>query len=867
MRRFVRAIRRAVHRWVGGAATRDVDDEFAFHLEAETRYNVSRGMTEAEARRAATEAFGRSDRHRDEIRRIGRVPIVEPALRELRLALRTLGRSPVQTGASLVTLALGVGAGALVLSMLRGVTVSTLPVPHANEVVLVDRWLEDEGAERSLGLPAHDIVELQGGATTLDALGAAAQGSFVVSGVEGPGRVVGAAISPDMFDVAARAPAMGRVFDATELSALPRPVVVSWGIWEDRMGADPAAVGREILVDGGPARVVGVMPEGFVFPISAELWVPLDLQAVLATPRDQSPTFLAMGRLAAGRTASDVAAELESTRDPSGARATEAADGMHERVRVYSASVWSGEDFVRTFRILWIVALSFLAVAVFNVANLRFASFLARQGELSLRRSLGAARTALVRLLALESLVLAVLGGGLGFVLAVVVVDSIDAGVTVLDLPPWISLSPDRATAAFVAGTVVVVLPLIGVVPALRATSDVARSGRAGQRFGWGVRGLVLAQVAVSIALLFSAAIATRSLTDFRDRPLGFDPAGVQTARTLLPPRTYPAADDRLAILDALDAESRRAGLPAVAFASSLPPEGAARVPFRQEGESTDRPAMRAQRVIATASYFETLDVGVEYGRAFQRTDDVASPPVVIVNEAFARVWWGDPSDAIGRRLRLGDDPSDPLAEVVGVVRNLQHTPFDFEKFPTAYLPWRQRPTAAVAVLARTTNPGAIRAMLNAVDPELAVWEPRPMEQVVRESRLVGGVVAGLFGGLAALGTVLAAVGLHAVVTFWAATRAGEISVRLAIGASPGSVGRWIARQGAGLVVPGLVVGVVLAAGISRLFAAAFPEIEAFPVGDLAGIIVVLGATATLALAAPVARAARTSPARALREE
>lgn len=806
-------------------------------------------------------------------------------LQDLRYGVRRLAATPTVTLAAVLSLALAVGANGAIFGAVKKLLLEPLPYHEPHRLVRVwGTYPEGRGGQYSLSYPNYrDLAR----APTLDGLAAYRASSFTLAGPERPERVVGVATTADLFRVLGVRPALGRGFLEDEDGPEgERVVVLSHELWQRSFQGDRSVLGRSVSLDGEPYTVVGVMPEGFSYPLEAgALWLPL-LQDE-STWHRASGGLSTVGRLAPGAEIEALRTQLREIARPISVEFSRWYEGWSALTRTLPRAVYGADVRLMLHSLLAAVFL-LLVIACINVANLLLARATARRREVAVRSALGAARSRVVRLFLLESLALGAAGGLLGLAGA-------EAGIRFLrrTAPEGISRVREMAVDPWVAGGTLalglVVGLLFGVLPALQgARTDVAgilqrgssrshTEGRSGRRTQ---QALVTAQVVLVLVVLTGAGLMTRTVARLGAVDPGFDPAG-----TLAFAVSLTSEYDESAEVSRFQAETLRGlrALPSVRAAgavNTLPlagPENFWNILVEEGPEAGDEgPRASTGANYATPGYFESMGIPVLRGRAFTGADRPDSPPVVVVSQAMAEHFWPE-QDALGKRVALPGEstPDRPgWRTVVGVVENVRHGGLRDDPRGEIYLPWPQLPWAAQGMVFTVSGsdgagPGAssIREVVRAVDPGQAVYDVTPLRELVA-AHLAGSRglarLLGLFGGVALL---LASVGVFGVAAHAVARRRHEIGIRTALGAARDQIVGMVVRQGLAPVALGLVLGLpasVLGAGLLRdlLF-------QVDPVDPLTYVAVptVLLLVALAAVWIPARRATRVDPVDALRRE
>jgi len=809
-------------------------------------------------------------------------------------AFRSVRRRPGSSLATVATLGLGIGVVATAFSIVWGTVLRGLPFAEADRLVHFERARPADG-QYSMAVTPHDWAAWSERQGSFEGLGAYVERAMLMPN-EGrpPDRFTGVAISANSFPLLRAEAALGRTFTADDDRPGGPPVVLlSHALWSDRFGADPTLVGRTLPLDGRPTTVVGVMPEGFGFPISEAFWVPLrtDLSSV---ERGQGRLDV-FGRLLPGVDIERARAEFDGITAALAADFPETNAGISASLRTFTEE-YIGPDFARTVFALLFGAGLVLVVCCANAANLLLIQGFGRRHALGLRLALGATRGAIVRQLALESLVLAGAASAVGVAIAAYGVawfDRVGARAGVFDLPHgpdalfWWEVGLNGPTAAAVVAAAALSALVAGLLPAFgiaRASSLSSRGSVGESRGSSRLQGaVVVGQMALTAGLLVCAGLTARSVANASAASTRFDANGVLVARLSLPVQGlagqgYEDHDARLRFLDGL--VERLAAAPGVAGAALTTTEPLGRPrsgPVRVDGSTVDADAPEAGIVAASAAYFDAFGVTAVEGRVFDAADDVSGAPVALVNRSFASRHLAGRSSAVGARIRLEGDAGQPWREVVGVVPDLWEVPGSPEREAGVYVPTSQTamgdPRTAlgpwglayptVVVRARpgaTVDAGLVRNAVYAMDPGLPTGSVRTMDEIV-DGRMARYRVWGRFSAAAAASALLlAALGTYAVLSFTVARRSAEIGIRRALGASAASVQAGVLRAGVVRVGLGLAAGLwlgwLLADGLRQVLYGVEPNDPMV----FATVAVVLGVVGLAASWLPARRAARIDP-------
>ncbi|HSF41311.1 MAG TPA: ADOP family duplicated permease [Thermoanaerobaculia bacterium] len=789
-------------------------------------------------------------------------------------SIRLLRKQPGQTLVAVAALALGIGLTTAMFSILQGSFLRGLPLPEADRLMRIDRrGIESEGVRpgeaevwRGRQSSFEPLVSWLGVRMTFNGDGRPAES------------LQGAYVSAGFFEAAGVAPILGRTLRPEEDRADAQPVVVLGSeIWASRYGRDPKILGRTVRISGEPTTIVGVMPEGFRFPLLQDYWLPLG--RILSPELGRVEVF---GKLREGARREQAAQELDVLADrvPPGP-----GQEIEERRTLVVPFIDGYTEEAR--RRLWILTgavVLVLLIACANAASLLLARGALRERELAVRAALGAGRASLVSAVLTEALLLAALGGAAGLALAKAAVDFYNRSGGLVP-SYWVDIRLDGGAVAFAGGAVVAAALLAGLVPALRASRVDAGEmlkdrgqGVTSLRVGRLGRVLVGGQVALSCALLVGTGQMIESVRNLQGNDFGAEPENVWATMVMLDPASTPEPADWLRFYEELERRlEERPGVRAAAFASRLPTDRTQRVPVEFEGISLPPGAEPAARwAIASPGYFAALGRPRLEGRDFASSDTLESPRVAIVNRSFAARWFPGESP-LGRRIRTGEpDARGSWATIVGVAPDL-FLSFDYyaERIDTehpegVYFPVAQGPQPGITVLVRTEGPATamgpeIRRVLAELDPDVAPLYPGTLAErahgLTADYRMIRGLLT-VFG-LAAL--VLAAMGLYGIASSIAGQRRREIAIRRALGAGDGHVLGLVLRGSLLQVGLGALLGLALAMMLSRALGGLLYGLQP---GDpsafvaAAGVLLLVG---TAACFAPAWRSVRMDPVEELR--
>ena len=809
---------------------------------------------------------------------------------DVRAAMRRLRQRPLASGIAIATLALGIGAGTAIFTVVDTVLLTPLPYPSPDRLVRL--WSTNPVSLETTGVSSGDVVKWRRRNQALEGIA----GWYVMGRTlrgEGGSEVLNVAqVSRDFFPVLGTRALLGRTFTSEETARArfntaaapvgPDPVVViSHATWQRRFGADPGIVGRTVSLERLDWQVVGVMPASFAMPNAAvEMWIPWSFQD--KRPHDQR--YLgAVGRLERGVTLSEAEAQMGAIARALGAELPGSNKGWGVRL------VPLREEIVAPTRtLLWLVLGAVgcvLLVACLNIANLQLVSLEERRREIAVRTALGASVADLVRHVMLENSAMALIGGVVAFPLAWFGIEALGS-LGPAGLPRIAELAPDARVLAVAFGLTTFAGLTIGLIPAWVATSaDLTAALQSGGRSAGSSplwrrfrSSLVTLEIALAVVLLAAAALLVRSFDGLR----AVDP-GFSAEHTLVFPITL---DNNAYDSGAKSREYYRRliekleDLPLVVSAG-----GATVLPMSPIGPDFDRPiwadgelppeggARRADVRMATPGYFETLGMTLSKGRGFSNeVDTPTSPKVVIVNESLARRIWPD-ENPVGERLVIDYSTSGTYPyEVVGVVRDVRYYGLRTGARAELYLPHAQRSYLIMNVAVRTVGEpersiAGVRNALLEVDPYQPAHSITPLSRLVSKSVSRERFAMQLIGGFAAVTLVLALLGVFGVVAHEVGHRVQEIGVRTALGASPSRVVRLIVSSGMRLAILGIAMGTLLGLGTTRILSGLLYEVSPVDPVTFASVAAAVGFAALLASVFPARRAARIDPAVALRLE
>ena len=800
---------------------------------------------------------------------------------DFRYALRMLVRSRGASVATVIILALGIGANTAIFSVVNAVLLRPLPFPDSERLVRI--WhvppAKSFPGMKTFAVSAANFLDWQRQSQSFDQMAIYGYANLALTGGKEPEALSAAGVSPDFFSVLGVAPALGRAFAPEENAAgAGRAVILGHELWATHFGASPDIVGKDIRLNDQSYRVVGVMPAGFRMPSWAKMWVPLAWDAKDRAVRNDH-SYLVVARRKSGVTLASARAEMNA---------------ISKRLELqypdddkdWGATVLPlQEDLVADVRpLLWILLGAVglvLLIACANVANLMLAKSLERKREIAVRGALGASRTRIFQQLLAETLLLSLAGGALGLLVASVGVDRIVAFLK-QQLPDLGNVSLDGRVLLFTLAASIATGLLAGLVPAWRQTrtesADALRGlGRtttdaAGERRTRGV--LVVAEVALSIVLLIGAGLLIRSLWLLSRVDPGFDARNVVTLTTFLAKPKY--AEDSRQIGYFHEALDRLRAIPGVESAggiAGLPLTGGSTWPIAIEGRPSlpvaQQPAVSG--AIVVGDYFRSLRIPLRRGRLLNPRDDAHAPGATVISESMARRFWPG-EGAIGKRMTVVFFP-DRTLEVVGIVGDVRSQGLERQDpVPEMYVALEQVPRPGVQLTVRSVRPlpALLReapAALYRVDPNQPVMEVKTMDQVLTESLARQRFAMALLAAFAALALALASIGIYSVLAYAVRRRSHEIAIRMALGARSENVVRMIVVQGMRPALLGMLVGLAGAVALRKILASLLYDVGVGDPWTLGAVAAVLGLVSAAACFLPAYRAARVDPMAALRSE
>jgi putative ABC transport system permease protein len=804
---------------------------------------------------------------------------------DLRYALRMLAKSPAFTTVAVVTLALGIGANSAIFSVVDTVLLRPLPFPHPDRIVMVWGIVPHEGGEHDVD-SYPDYIDLRHQSKMVQHLAAYSRTGAILSGKEESRLLQGVAATSDIFDVLGISPFLGRRYTRKEDNVDARVVVLTYEGWRRLFNGDPKIIGREVMLSNRSFTVIGIMPPGWRFPVQdpvKDYLMPLEPIIPKDVPRRGSHSLSLVGRLKAGVGIKAAESELNAIANRLALQYPDTNFDRHQLI------VDLHEDMVGDVRPALTVLLCavglVLLIACANVANLLLARATARRREIAIRTALGASRNRITRQLLAEGLLLSVIGGAAGLLLAWWGIDVLRA-LGPSDLPRVADIAVNSTVCGFTFAIAVASTMIFALLPALQASRpDVNQSLQEGGKGAIGGREthrlraiLVTSQMALSLLLLAGAGLLIKSFANLRATNPGFDPARTVTVAISLPSAKYPNPEQHERFFAALLPKlAALPGVESVGAAMPLPFSGNSRgSTFTVAGQAPIAAGNHpnAAHLTVTGAYFRTMKIPILLGRTFDDRDKKDGRLVVMVNETFARQYLGGVSSALGRQVLIDrDEPDPPPCEVVGVVGDSRHNSLAEETSPEFYVPHTQEIERRMDIVLRTATAkitgldASVSNVVKGLDKDVYVPKLQPLEELLGRSLAQPRFNMILLGVFAAVAMMLAAIGIYGVIAYGVAQRTKEIGIRMALGAQRGDMLSMVLRQGLILVAAGIAIGFIASLGATRLLRTLLFGVAANDFSIYAIVVLLLGAAAFLASYIPARRAMRVDPMVALRYE
>ena len=885
----------------------EIVEEVAQHLDDRYRELLAGGATEAEALRTALEEISEEKLLAKGLERVEHQAPQEPVVlgarektnilaglwQDTRFGVRILAKNPAFTVVAAVTLALGIGLNTAIFSMVNALLLRPLPVSHPEQIYTLSA--SGKGGGNAFSYPDLEDIRKQTTSLFSDMAGVQILSTTGLSMAGKSERMWTDFVTGNFFEMPGIRPALGRFILPSEghVAGADPVLVLNYSFWQAHLGADRNIVGKKASVNGRPVTIVGVAPEGFR-PVSTLIetqgYMPLGMAVVdNQTKSDflndrQDKRLVLIARLKPGITQGKIRSVLDVVAKRLAAEYPKADDWKVLKAFPLPATGPTSdppEGLGVVGALFLTLAAVVLILACVNVANILLARASVRRGEIAMRIALGAKRGRIIGQLLTESLLLALLGCVGGLVVGLVGSRVLSSLSFHMDIPITLDFHFDWRVFGYALALALVSGVIAGIAPAWRATAGdlnevLHGSGRTTTTGGHGLRkGLVIAQVGGSLMLLIVAGLFVRSLLNIQKSDLGFDPQHVLNIALNPGLAGYSETQSYEFVDSVLERVRALPGIQSASLAATVPLGGnnmAEDIEVEGLASSPQQQTPSAGYNIVSPAYFETMGIRLLHGRGIDETDKQNSVRVAVINQAMAERFWPG-KDPIGKRFSSAGDLNHPL-EVVGVARNSRTSDLSSPEGPFYYVPFAQQRVLPVTLQVRTfgkpeaTGPGVI-GLIRSLAPAMPVADAQTMTDALNTPNglWLFQLGAGLAAAMGILGLILAIIGVYGVLSYMATQRTHEIGIRLALGARPGQILRMIFRQGAGIVVPGAVIGVIAAFALARLLGGVLVGVTSTDPLTYAGVSVLLTLVALAASYIPARRATKVDPIVALRYE
>jgi putative ABC transport system permease protein len=797
-------------------------------------------------------------------------------LQDLRFAIRGLLRRPAFTIVAALTLALGIGANTAIFSVVNALLIRPLPYPNADRMVVI---FGVQGTQGQQGVVYQDYVDWRAQNRTFDDMGVFRGQSVNLTGRDTPDRLYGMFVSASFMRLIGATAEQGRLFTdvETEVATKAPVAVLSHETWETRFGSDPAILGKTVVLNGQPHTVVGISRPRIQTPFGTpDAYLPIGYYPNASGLQRGNRGVGALGTLKRGVTFANATGDLQTLAKQQEAAYPTTNKGFGVELQPLKEQI-VGPTRTPIFIVFAAVGMVLL-IACANVANLQLALGAARHRELSVRSALGAGRGRIAQQLLTESVLLSLMGGIAGLVIAVFGTKWL-ASVLANTLPIDPGIRVDGAALAFAFVVSVLSGILFGMVPAWKASrTDVqgmlrSRTGAGGHGHARTRNSLVVVQLALSLALLSCAGLLTRSLIELQRVKTGFDTNNLMTMQFRLPAVKYDTPDKIWAMFDRAVTEIRAVpGVESAALVRAFPFTGNGDVlPVTGEGKALVKPADAPQVQVNTITpqYFATMRIPRLLGRDVAPSDTKDSPPVALVNNTFATMTWPNES-AIGKRIQIAGD--DRWWTIVGVVGDTKHFALNEHQLLQAYIPHAQRPQIFTTVALRAAGDPlllarSIREAIWRVDRDQPVWGVRSMDQLLDSAVGSPKLIVRLTVGFAIVALLLGAIGIYGMLSYAMSQRSHEVGIRIALGAESRQVVRMVVGEGMRIVAIAVAIGLLGSFAATRLLRSQLFGVGPTDVLTFSIVTAILAGVAMLACFLPARRASRVDPMVALRSD
>ena len=804
---------------------------------------------------------------------------------DLRYSGRMLWKHRLATLVSILAFAVGIGVNTAMFSLAEAFLLHPAPFENANRVVVLVASRPHQNIDMNAIAPAT-YFNWRKEVRSFDRLGAFAWDEINLTGDGHPQKVQAFRISADLFEVLGVQPQLGRGFlSEEEQPGKDQEIILGHALWEQHYASDDHILGKNVKVDGKSFTVVGVMAKGFDFPLPAEAWIPLAIDAKERERRDNRWLWV-VGRLKPGISFPDASAEMQAIAQREAETYPDTDKGWE--LRPMTLPEFMTGDITQEYTKLLMGAVAFvLLIACADVANVQFARMAGRTNEFAVRTAMGGSRLRIMRQLLTESLLVAACGAALGLLMA-----QWEIQLILSHMPPdvakfiagWKTIRLDSNAFLFTLTIVVFCAIISGIAPSLLASranlaDSLKESGRGStsSRTRGRLRGaLVVAEISLALVLLVGAGLLVKNFQGLLNVNESYSPRTLLTMNVTLSDTQYAKDSTRLAFHEkVLERLSRLPGVQSAAFVTHVPYSeggGIGTSAFSIEGRPLAERGELREAIVETTSpnYFALMKIALLEGRLLTDADGPHAPPVAVISESLARRYFSGKSP-LGAHIKVGGmDSPRPWMTIVGVVNDVHYSWINKENIPTIYGPFRQAPPYYTTLLLRSADDpsqliSAARAEIAAVDPELPLYNIKPMNRVITESIIGIAYVAAMMAVLGGIALVLASVGVFGVMSYSVSERVHEIGVRLSLGAQTTDIVRMVLGSGMLLTITGLAIGLPLAFVLARVLSAVLFGVEAADPFSFIGLPLLLAGVAALASYLPARRAARVDPLVALR--
>ncbi len=803
-------------------------------------------------------------------------------MQDIRYGIRMLLQNPAFTAIAVLTLALGIGANSAIFSVINSVLLRPLPYDESNRLVIL--WERSPQLD-GMSIAYPNFIDWRNQNKVFEKIGVYRRQSYNLTGSGEPVQVLGGMVSADLFEALRIKPAIGRIFNQEEDKPGGKEVVVlSYGIWQRKFGGDPGVLGRTLSLDGKNYTVIGVTPEGFLFPSRVELWTPVGQVSAQQNwvNRGNHPGLYGLARLKPGVTIEQARSDMESVAVH--LEQQYPASNTSNRISVVPMLDNAVQNIKPSLYVLFGAVGLVLLIACVNVANLLLARSASRQREIAIRTALGAGRSRIIRQLLTESVLLALVGGGLGLAIARWGVKLLVA-VSPNSIPRASEIGLDGRVLLFTCAVSLLTGIVFGLVPAWQASKpdlnetlkESARGTSGGLKRQYMRSTLVVLEVAVALVLLIGGGLLIRSFYRLMQVNPGFRLEKLLSFSVNLPSARYSEQQQVVGFYtNLLDRLKALPGVESVAATSGLPlGNNGWQTSFSIEGRPEPEPGKwpLTEAAAVAPGYFTTMGMPLLKGRTFTDQDNRKDAPrVMIVDPSFAERYWPG-EEVIGKTVRMGRRQDAPPTTIVGMVGRVKMEGLDNDSNRTqAYFPQHQMGQSSMTIILRTTtDPLAVAAIARkqvaAIDPDQPIYNVKTIEQLRDDSVAPRRLSLLLLGVFAAVALTLASIGVYGVMSYSVTQRAHELGIRMALGAQRGDVVRLVTKEGMTLAGVGLVLGLAAAFGLTRLMSTMLFGVTATDPLTFGTISVFLGIVALCACYVPAHRATRIDPIVALRYE